>query len=886
MNSQTIRKTFLDFFAERGHAVCPSDSLVPSSDPTLIFTSAGMVPFKALWTDAPLQFTRAASVQKCLRVGGKDSDLENVGRTLRHHSFFEMLGNFSFGDYFKREAIEWAWEFTTRMANLPKDLLWVSVFADDNEAFELWRKIAGLPEDRIVRLGEKDNFWGPAGLSGPCGPCSEIYFDRGEKFGCGKAECRPGCDCERYLEFWNLVFPQFYQEESGRRRDLERRGIDTGMGLERLALLVQGAESNYGTDLFLPILSELGKIAPDVSGPAGREAEHVIADHIRALTFVLAENVLPSNEGRGYVMRRLLRRAVRFGRKLSLEGPFLYRLVPAVVEVMKEPYPELLESREHVQRIIRAEEERFGDTLTLGLEKLGQIAQALKKRGEQAIPGRDVFKLSDTYGFPPELTDEVAREKGLEIDWPGFEEALAEQKDRGRAAWKGLAEEEVLPVYHQLAKKHSPVDFRGYERLAVRARILAILRDGEEAGRAKKGEEAEVLLDQTSFYAEAGGQVGDTGVIRTPSGSLEVTGTIRPLEGIIIHRGKVVEGELREGEAEALVDRERRRRIERHHTATHLLQQALREIVGEHIGQAGSFVGPDYFRFDFSHFEAVSAGELARVEARVNEMIREDWPVNVFHLSLDAARRQGALAFFGEKYGEKVRMIEVGGLSRELCGGTHVRRTGEIGVSFLLAESSIASGVRRIEAVCGDRAFENAVKTRQLLQKACGFLKISPEELPPRLEKLAGRIKDLENEIGNLKKRKAADGLADIIERAKTVSGVKVLAADIGEAGMSTLRSLADEVKGRLGSGIAVLAGAEGGKAFLIAAVTPDLVQAGHHAGNIAKEVAKLIGGSGGGRADLAQAGGKSPEKIKEALAAVPAIIGRCSNKSGEDKET
>ncbi len=879
MNSQDLRKKFLDFFAERGHTVRPSDSLVPSSDPTLIFTSAGMVPFKALWTDAPLQFTRAASVQKCLRVGGKDSDLENVGRTLRHHSFFEMLGNFSFGDYFKKEAIEWAWEFATGVVKLPKDLLWVSVFEDDDEAFELWRKTTGIPAERIVRLGKKDNFWGPAGLSGPCGPCSEIYFDRGEKYGCGKPDCRPGCDCERYLEFWNLVFPQFYQDESGNRRPLERRGIDTGMGLERLALLVQGAQSNYGTDLFLPILSALREIVPGRPGESPREAEHVIADHIRALTFALAENVLPSNEGRGYVMRRLLRRAVRFGRKLSLEGPFLHQLVPAVVEVMKEPYPELLESRDHVQRIIRAEEERFGDTLTLGLEKLDEIARTLKKQGERAIPGKEVFKLSDTYGFPPELTDEVAREKGLEIDWPGFEKALAEQKERGRAAWKGLAEQEVIPVYHQIRKLHPPVEFRGYDRLAVRARVLAIIRDGKEIGRAGKDEEVEVILDQTSFYAEAGGQVGDTGTIRTPSGAVEVAATIRPLEGLIIHRGKVVEGEIRAGEAEALVDRARRRRIERHHTSTHLLQQALREIVGDHIGQAGSFVGPDYFRFDFSHFEAVRPEDLARVEARVNEMIRENWPVNIFQLSLAAAKGQGALAFFGEKYGETVRMIEVGGCSRELCGGTHVRGTGEIGLFLLLAESSVASGVRRIEAVCGDGAFAKTEVFREILREACGPLKISPEELPARLEKMAGRIKELENEIKNLKREQAAGSLEEIIGQARTVDGIRILAADLGETGMGTLRSLADEVKGRLGSGIAVLAGTEGGKACLVAAVTPDLVKAGHHAGNIVREVAKLLGGSGGGRPDLAQAGGKDPGKIKDALEAVPGIVGKARNR-------
>lgn len=873
MNAEQIRKTFLDFFAARGHTVRPSDSLVPSSDPTLIFTSAGMVPFKALWTDGPLQFSRATSVQKCLRVGGKDSDLENVGRTLRHHSFFEMLGNFSFGDYFKKEAIAWAWEFTVKVMNLPPDRLWISVFTGDDEASALWKKTAGIPDERIVRLGKKDNFWGPAGLSGPCGPCSEIYFDRGDKFGCGKAECRPGCDCERFLEFWNLVFPQFYQDESGQRRPLKRRGIDTGMGLERLALLLQGSESNYDTDLFLPILTALRKITPATAGPDTQEAEHVIVDHIRALTFALSENVLPANEGRGYVMRRLLRRAVRFGRKLSLEGPFLYQLVPAVVEVMKGPYPELLESRDHVGRIIRAEEERFGDTLTLGLEKLAEIAESLKKKGEKMIPGMEVFKLSDTYGFPPELTDEVAREEGLQIDWPTFEEALAKQKERGRAAWKGLAREEVLPVYQRIAKKFPPVEFRGYERLAVRARILTIVRDGEETTRAEKGEEVEITLDQTSFYAESGGQVGDSGLIKTASGTVEVTGTVRLLEGLIIHRGKVVEGEVRPGEAEALVDRDRRRRIERHHTATHLLQQALREVVGDHIGQAGSFVGPDYFRFDFSHFEAVKPEDLRRIESRVNEMIREDWPINVFNLSLAAAKAQGALAFFGEKYGSEVRMIEVGGLSRELCGGTHVRRTGEIGFFLLLGESSVASGVRRIEAVCGDRAFDQILKTRQVVHDVCGTLKIAPEELSGRLEKMGERIKTLENEIKDFKRQNAAGNLEELIERVRTVDGISILAADVGEAGMNTLRSLADELKGRLSSGIAVLAGAEDGKACLVAAVTPDLVKNGYHAGKIIKEVARLIGGSGGGRPDLAQAGGKDPGKIKDALEAVDGII-------------
>ena len=880
MTSQEIRKSFLDFFAERGHAVRPSAGIIPTSDPTLMFTSAGMVPFKPLWTDAPLEFERAASCQKCLRVGGKDSDLENVGRTLRHHSFFEMLGNFSFGDYFKKDAIAWAWEFVIDVMGLEKKRLWVSIFQDDDEAYELWKKMIGIPPEKIVRLGEKDNFWGPAGSSGPCGPCSEIYFDRGVEFGCGKPDCRPGCDCERYFEFWNLVFPQFYQIESGERRQLPRRGIDTGMGLERLVLLAQGVVSNYDTDLFTPILSALRKYAPPPDDPPAREAYHVIADHIRALTFVLSENVLPSNEGRGYVMRRLLRRAVRFGRKLGLIDPFLYRLVPAVVEVMKEPYPELLESRERVSRIILAEEERFGDTLTLGLERLDEIARNLKTKGKNVIPGDDVFKLSDTYGFPPELTDEVAREKDLSIDWEAFQKALEEQRQRGRLAWKGLAEEEVLPVYHEIRKSCPATEFCGYEQLALRSQIMAIISRGEEVAEAREGGDIEVILDRTPFYAGAGGQVGDTGVIQMAAGAMEITDTISPLDGLIIHKGRVTSGRLSRSEAggegekaEALVDQARRRQIERHHTATHLLQQALREVVGEHVAQAGSFVGPDYFRFDFSHFESVRPEDLSRVEARVNEMVLRNDPVNIFHLSLVEAKKQGALAFFGEKYGEAVRMIEVGGYSRELCGGTHVKRTGEIGLFTILSESSVASGVRRIEAVTGLKAYQRSAKIRQLMRAATGQLKTTPDELLPRLEKLAARIKALEIEKKELLKKQAGGSLTDLLKTATTISNFKLLAAELSGVDMTTLRSFADDAKNQLGSGIAVLGSASGKKVHLVAAVTPDLVERGYHAGEIVKQVAGMIGGSGGGRPDLAQAGGKDPGKLKQALQSVPGII-------------
>ncbi|HDL64333.1 MAG TPA: alanine--tRNA ligase [Proteobacteria bacterium] len=874
MNSQEIRKVFLEYFAERGHTVRPSAGIIPAADPTLMFTSAGMVQFKPLWTDAPLEFSRAASCQKCLRVGGKDSDLENVGRTLRHHSFFEMLGNFSFGDYFKKDAIAWAWEFVIDVMGLEKDQLWVTIFQDDDEAHELWKKMIGIPVDKIVRLGKKDNFWGPAGSSGPCGPCSEIYFDRGPEFGCGKPDCRPGCDCERYFEFWNLVFPQFYQDESGEREKLARRGIDTGMGLERLALLSQGVVSNYDTDLFIPIITALTEILPAASDPANREPCHVIADHIRALTFALSENILPANEGRGYVIRRLLRRAARFGRKLGMADPFLFRLVPSVVEVMKDPYPELLEAREHVSRIIRAEEERFGDTLTQGLVRLDEIIDSLEDKKEKIIPGDEVFKLSDTYGFPPELTEEIAVEKEFSINWDAFHKALEEQKERGRKAWKGLAEKEVLPVYQRLMKEGSTSVFSGYGKTALRTAVQAVIRDGEKVNSAQEKEEIDLILAETPFYSEAGGQVGDTGIIQSSAGEFRVDNTFSPLEGIILHRGKIISGSFTTGdEVEALVNRDRRKAIERHHSATHLLQQALREVVGEHISQAGSFVGPDYFRFDFSHYQSLTPDELKEVEARVNRLTIANDPVKTFQLSLKDAKNQGALAFFGDKYGDRVRMVDIGGYSRELCGGTHVGGTGEIGLFTIRGESSVAAGIRRIEAACGEKAYRKASETRDIIRTLAGQLKTTPQELPARLKKMEEEIKSLENEKRELLKKQAGESLSGLIENAVEISGFKLLAAELKGVDMNTLRASADELKKTLGSGIAVLGTISGKKVHLIAAVTPDLVKKGYHAGNIVKEAALIVGGSGGGRPDLAQAGGKDPAKLKEALAAIPKII-------------
>jgi alanyl-tRNA synthetase len=874
MNSQEIRKAFLDFFAARGHTVRPSDGLVPSSDPTLLFTSAGMVPFKPYWNDAPLAFARAASVQKCLRVGGKQSDLENVGRTMRHHSFFEMLGNFSFGDYFKQEAIDWAWEFVTSVMRLDKARLWVSVYLNDDEARDLWRKRTGIREERIVRLGDKDNFWGPAGSSGACGPCSEIYYDLGAEEGCSRPECRPGCDCERYFEFWNLVFPQFYQETTGERKPLPRRGIDTGMGLERLALLAQGVKSNYQTDLFLPIIAALGTLARVPYGEDTITPYHVIADHIRALTFAISENVLPANEGRGYVVRRLLRRAVRFGRRLGLEGPFLHRLVAPVVEVMKEPYPELLESRLHVARVIAAEEERFGGTLTQGLLLLDELADDLKAKGRALVPGEAVFKLSDTYGFPAELTEEVAREKGFSIDWDGFRKNLEDQKSRCRLAWKGMAEKEVLPIYHDLSRDLRRVEFLGYEKLAARGRIVGLVRDGKRVPAASAGETADLVLDRTPFYAESGGQVGDTGTIISPRGSFEVADTLSPLAGLIIHKGKVAQGEIGEGEeAEAFVDADRRRQIQRHHTATHLLQHALRSTIGEHVCQAGSFVGPDYFHFDFTHFEAITPEARREIESRVNALTVADDAVTIFSLPLEEAKAQGALAFFGEKYGATVRMIDVGHYSRELCGGTHVKRTGEIGLFLIAKEHSIGSGLRRIEAFCGEMAARQALADRDLIEAIKERLKASPGQIMERLDKIEERARALENERTNLLRKQAAGNLDRLVAEAKAVGGIKIIAADLGAVEIDILRSTADSLKGKLGSGIAVLGSAGSAGAHLVAVVTADLVKSGYHAGKIVKEVAALAGGSGGGRPDMAQAGAKDAGRLKEALKAVEAIV-------------
>ncbi len=873
MNSQQIRQTYLDFFKSKGHTIKPSDGLIPSNDPTLLFTTAGMVQFKALYAGAPLTFARAATVQKCFRAGGKGSDLENVGRTLRHHTFFEMLGNFSFGDYFKSEAIAWAWELIVEVLKMPKDRLWVSIFENDDEAFELWHKKIGFPAQRIVRMGKKDNFWGPAGNSGACGPCSEIYFDLGPERSCGGKECAVGCDCERYLEFWNLVFPQLFQESDGSQRPLERRGIDTGMGLERLSFLLQGVGNNYETDLFKPIVGEIRKHTTTPYEGPNKASFHVIADHIRALTFTLSENILPSNEGRGYVLRRILRRAVRYARKIGIDNPFLYQLAAVVVQTMKEPYPELAKTREQVALIVKGEEERFFATLAQGSQILDDIIARAKGGTAKTISGKDIFLLHDTYGMPLDLTRDIANEEGLELDEAGFEEQMRHQKARARSAWTGHDEAQGRQIYENVRTKVPPVEFVGYETLASDAVVMALIAGEKEVDQLKEGQEGLVVLNKTPFYAESGGQSGDQGVLKSKAVLVDVLDTLRPAEGLLAHIVTVREGALSVGDkVQASVDGAKRLATARHHTATHILQNVLRSVLGKHVKQAGSLVAPDRLRFDFTHFKALDDAELARIEQMVNDRISSDAPVATSQMALEEVKRSDIIALFDEKYQEKVRVVDIGGFSRELCGGTHLNRTGQIGYFKITAESSVAAGVRRIEAVCGDLAVRLAQEEANTLRDFSALLKIKPQALLATVEKRLSDARALAKTKQQSSLKEAQGSVEDLLSQKKTVEGVGVIASVVPNATADTLRGMGDFLKQKM-SGIILLGSAVEGKVSLICMVHPTLVQKGVSASDILKKIAPLIGGSGGGRPDMAQAGGKDPSKLDTAVAAVEGVI-------------
>jgi alanyl-tRNA synthetase len=875
MTASEIRESFVKYFAGTGHTVVPSSSLLPKDDPTLLFTNAGMVQFKSAFLDESARaHRRAVSCQKCMRAGGKHNDLENVGRTARHHTFFEMLGNFSFGDYFKAGAIEFAWGFLTGVLGLPSERLWATVFEDDAEAALLWRKITGLPEERIVKMGARDNFWS-MGETGPCGPCSEIIIDQGADAGCGRPSCAVGCDCDRFLELWNLVFMQYDRDAAGALTELPSPCIDTGMGLERLSAVMQGKKTNYESDLFAPLIGFLEGLTSVAYG-SSRDSDvslRAIADHSRAITFLISDGVLPSNEGRGYVLRRIIRRAARHGRALGIKEPFLYRVNSIVADSMAEAYPELSRARETVARATRGEEERFFETLERGLSLLGDELRALREKKASVIPGSVAFRLYDTYGFPSDLTADIVRRDGFTVDEDGFNALMDEQKRKARLSWKGVAAAEAGDVFRRLSGAGLGSAFVGYHMEAVSSRILCIIRDGAVVEDAYRGETVDIITEETPFYAESGGQAGDTGDIVGKGFSLKVADTRRPAEGLIAHRCTVEEGAVSAGDAAELVpDMERRKAVRRNHTATHLIHAALRRALGEHVRQAGSYVGPDRLRFDFSHFEPIGHETLRKIEDDANGAVLENIAVKTDVIEFKEAVERGALAFFGEKYGDTVRMVSVPGVSVELCGGTHAAATGEIGLIKIAGESSVASGVRRIEALTGEGALAHVAMTEEALRESARMLKAPRLEVPDKIKKLLERQRELEREIDRLKGSGKALEAATLLDAVREVDGVKVLAARVEAAGPRELRDMADALRGSLGSGIVVLGSAVDGKALLLAAVTRDL--AGRFsAGEIIKRLAPLIGGRGGGKDDMAQAGGSEPDgldaAVKEAIRAV-----------------
>ena len=875
MKSDEIRTAFLEFFRQRGHVIERSDRLVPKNDPTLLFTSAGMVQFKPYYTGAvPVPYRRAATAQKCLRAGGKANDLDEVGKTSRHLTFFEMLGNFSFGDYFKREAIQWGWEFTTEVLRVPAERVWVTVYEEDDEAADIWEREVGIPPSRIVRMGAKDNFWGPAGDTGACGPCSELLYDRGVEV---DPEATPDRDPhERFLEFWNLVFPQYDQQPDGSRPALKNRGIDTGMGLERMAMLLQGRQTVFDTDGLYAMIEATRAIAgvPYEERPV---PYRVIADHIRALSFMLADGMLPGNEGRGYVFRRLLRRAARFGQELGMDAPFLYRVSEAVVERFGHQYPELVEGRAHIARVIRLEEERFAGTLARGMELLAQVFDEMAQSGRQMVPGETLFTLHDTYGFPLDLAADMAEEKGYTVDREGFDRAMARQREKARGAWTGSGQTALPPVYRAVHSREGDTEFVGYETLESEGTILGMIRDGAEVEAIETGETGEVVLDRTAFYAEAGGQVSDTGHLTGPAGEAVVEQVSRPVGKMTIHRIRVSRGRLAKGDrVTGRVDEEPRRSTERHHTATHLLQAALRQALGEHVHQAGSYVGPDRLRFDFTHFEGLTQDRVEDIERVVNGWIREDLPVETALKPIEEARAEGAMALFGEKYDAVVRTVRAGGVSLELCGGCHVSRTGRIGFFKILSESALSAGVRRVEAVCGAEAVEAVQQRERWLQQTARALSVAPEGLLDRVRALQDEIRKLQREVERWKQAAVTGGSAADPEREGVmVEGVRVVAVRMDDLDVKSMRSAMDRLKDKVGrEGVIVLAGACDGKASLIIGVTPDLTGR-ISARELAAELAPLVEGSGGGRPDMAQAGGKRIEGIDACLKAVPEAVQR-----------
>lgn len=874
MTSNEIRKAFLKFFENKGHQIVRSSSLIPKNDPTLLFTNAGMVQFKGVFLGEEVRgYRRATSSQKCVRAGGKHNDLENVGKTARHHTFFEMLGNFSFGDYFKKEAIEWAWELIVSEWKLPKDKIWITIYMEDEEAFKIWQKF-GIPDYKIVRMGEKDNFWS-MGDTGPCGPCSEIVFDQGEGVGCGRPECRVGCDCDRFLELWNLVFMQFNRDQEGRLHPLAKPCIDTGMGLERISAILQGVRSNYDTDLFKPLFEKIEGISKISYGadPQKDISMRVIADHSRASTFLINDGVLPSNEGRGYVLRRIMRRAMRHGRMLGIGEPFLYLISEKVVEIMREAYPELRETQSFISKVIQNEEERFQETLDQGLKILREELEVLKKTKKRVFPGEVAFRLYDTFGFPLDLSSEILHEEGIVIDEEGFKSQMMKQRQKSKQAWQGMDEGRIKDIYRKLYTEGLRTKFLGYEQLESESKILKLIKNNEVVSFSKEGDEVEIITESTPFYGEAGGQIGDKGLIFQEAFSLEVLDTIKPFEDFIVHLAKVKRGLVKEGMAVTLrVDRDRRKAIELNHTATHLLQAVLREILGEHVHQSGSLVSAERLRFDFTHFSPLSNRDLAKIESLVNRKIRENLQVITTIMNLEDAIKMGAMALFGEKYGQKVRVVMISDFSIELCGGTHTQRTGDIGIFKILNETGVAAGVRRIEALTGEEAYNYIKKEEDELKEIASILRASPGEVFQKVERLLLRQKELERELSSYKDKLSYQEILNLLNKVKEIKGVKVLSAKVDVKDPKRMRDFVDQLKIKIGSGIVLLGGENDNKVSLVMGVTSDLTNR-FNASDLIKKVAAHIGGTGGGRADFAQAGGTETHKLEEALKAIDNLI-------------
>lgn len=855
MTGNEIRKAYLDFFESKKHLKLHSFSLVPENDPSLLLIGAGMAPLKPYFTGklVPPSY-RVTTSQKCIRTG----DIDNVGRTARHHTFFEMLGNFSFGDYFKKEAITWAWEFLTEVLELDTNKLYVTVYPEDEEAYDIWHNIVGLSDERIFKL--EDNFWEIG--EGPCGPDSEIFYDLGPERGCGKSTCNVGCDCDRYLEIWNLVFTQFNKTKDGSYEPLEKKNIDTGAGLERLASVIQQKESNFETDLLFPIMQKVIDVCHgDYNNKEQKIAVKVIGDHIRAVTMMIGDGILPSNEGRGYVLRRILRRAVRFGRVLGIEEAFLADLVDIVIDMYKEAYPELAERKELIKTVIATEEAQFSATLAQGLELLNAMIEDVDGTG--VLAGEKVFKLYDTFGFPVELTEEIVQEHGMTIDHDGFDKAMKAQQERARAARAKVSAKVATPDTTDLDQSALVKDEN-----AVNARVVLIGIDGAAVERAEKDTAITIILDKTPFHAEGGGQIGDTGYITGPSGKAEVTDTKSLANGLTYMIAIVTEGSLAKGDEVGItVDKVRNLDIARNHTATHLLQAALRKVLGTHVNQAGSLVTPERLRFDFTHFSPMTNEELAEVEKEVNRQIMKNVDLEIEEMPVDDAIKKGAMALFGEKYGDIVRVVNVPGFSCELCGGSHVPNTSVIGSFRIVGESGTGTGIRRIEAVTGKAAHERAVADAVLLQEAATLLKSKEEDIPAKIEQLLTALKEAEREVAQLSHKLATSSLDDILAAKEEIHGVSVTAASVTVDSAEGLRDMADMVLDKVG-GIVLLGAVQGDKVSFVCKVDKELTKQGYHAGKIVKAAAVAAGGGGGGRPDMAQAGGKDPQKLEEALKA------------------